>query len=138
MRPLDAVARRLSSAFRKGGARSLTARRHTTGGRFAPASRLILQRSRMVRQPAVNRPFRGFDSFRWSCGTVPLYKRRWAMAIQEQLGPAERIIQTLLSYSDHMVHNRPGIVRADNRLEVGVRWEPVTHKEERGQKTVYQ
>jgi len=59
------------------------------------------------------------------------------MTTNEQLGPAERIIQTLLSYSDHMVHNRPGIVRADNRLEVGVRWEPVTHKEERGQKVVY-
>jgi von Willebrand factor type A domain len=60
------------------------------------------------------------------------------MATNERLGPAERIIQTLLSYSDHMVHNRPGIVRPDNKLEVGVRWEPVTHKEERGQKTVYQ
>src|SRR5262245_41225885 len=60
------------------------------------------------------------------------------MAINEQLGLAERIIQTLLSYTDHMVHNRLGIVRPDNRLEVGARWEPVTHKEERGQKVVYQ
>jgi von Willebrand factor type A domain len=60
------------------------------------------------------------------------------MATNEKLGPAERIIQTLLTYSDHMVHNRPGIVRPDNRVEVGVRWEPVTHREEKGDKVVYQ
>lgn len=57
----------------------------------------------------------------------------------ENLGPAERIIQSLLAYSDHMVHNRPGIVVADARTTVGVRWEPVTHKEEGEpkQKVVY-
>jgi hypothetical protein len=60
------------------------------------------------------------------------------MATNEKLGPAERIIQTLLSYSDHMVHNRPGIVRADKALEAGVRWEPVTHRDEKGNKVVYQ
>jgi hypothetical protein len=58
---------------------------------------------------------------------------------KENLGPAERIIQTLLGYTDHAVHNRPGIVVADNRFNVGVRWEPVTHKEEGDpkQKIVY-
>lgn len=48
----------------------------------------------------------------------------------ENLGPAEKIIGTLLSYTDHAVHNRPGIVVADNRFNIGVRWEPVTYKEE--------
>jgi len=48
----------------------------------------------------------------------------------ENLGPAERIIQSLITYTDHAVHNRPGIVVPDARLNVGVRWEPVTHKEE--------
>lgn len=58
---------------------------------------------------------------------------------KENLGPAERIIQTLLGYTDHAVHNRPGVVVADNRFNVGVRWEPVTHKEEGDpkQKVVY-
>ena len=60
------------------------------------------------------------------------------MAIQkENLGPAETIIQSLLAHSDHMVHNRPGIVVPDRRATIGVRWDPVTHKEENGVKTVY-
>lgn len=58
-------------------------------------------------------------------------------ARRESLGPAERIIQTLLTFSDHMVHNRPGIVTADARFNTGVRWEPVTHKEEDSKKVVY-
>jgi hypothetical protein len=56
---------------------------------------------------------------------------------KEALGPAETIIQSLLAYSDHMVHNRPGVVVPDARATVGVRWDPVTHKEEEGVKTVY-
>lgn len=57
----------------------------------------------------------------------------------ERLGPAERIIQTLLAYSDHMVHNRPGMVVRDGNSVTGVRWTPVTHKEEGDpkQKVVY-
>ena len=55
----------------------------------------------------------------------------------ERLGPAERIIQTLLAYADHMVHNRPGIVSRDVASPTGVHWEPVTHKVEDGQKVVY-
>lgn len=56
---------------------------------------------------------------------------------QENLGPAERIIQSLLTYSDHAYHGRPGIVVPDGRTNVGVRWEPVTHKVENDKKVVY-
>src|SRR5262245_36621977 len=56
----------------------------------------------------------------------------------ENLGPAERIIQTILAYSDHMVHNRPGMVVRDASAVVGVRWTPVTHRLEDGKKVVYQ
>lgn len=56
----------------------------------------------------------------------------------ETLGPAERIIQTLLTYADHMVHNRPGMVVRDTASPVGVRWVPVTHREENGERVVYQ
>jgi Mg-chelatase subunit ChlD len=56
----------------------------------------------------------------------------------EKLGPAEKILQTLLNHTDHMVHNRPGLVTPDARHTIGVRWVPVTHKEENGQKVVYE
>lgn len=56
----------------------------------------------------------------------------------EKLGPAEKILQTLLNYTDHMVHNRPGMVTPDARHTIGARWVPVTHKEENGQKIVYE
>lgn len=59
----------------------------------------------------------------------------------EALGPADRIISSLLAYTDHMVHNRPGMAVPDNRSNVGVRWAPVTHKlegeEGAKQKVVY-
>jgi hypothetical protein len=55
----------------------------------------------------------------------------------ENLGPAERIIQAILTHQDHMVHNRPGMVSTDGRAVLGVRWEPVTHKVEADQKVVY-
>lgn len=48
----------------------------------------------------------------------------------ENLGPAERIIQTLITYSDHAVHNRPGVVVSDTSSPTGVRWEPATFREE--------
>lgn len=41
----------------------------------------------------------------------------------ENLGPAERIIQTLLTYQDHLVHNRPGVVTPDPTSVVGVKWD---------------
>src|SRR5262245_36110423 len=56
----------------------------------------------------------------------------------ENLGPAERIVQTILAYSDHMVHNRPGMVVRDPSAVVGVRWSPVTHQVEDNKKIVYQ
>lgn len=56
----------------------------------------------------------------------------------EALGPAERIINTLTSFTDHVVHNRPGMVVKDGRTRIGVRWNPVTWKEEDGEKVVYQ
>lgn len=46
----------------------------------------------------------------------------------EALGPAERILETLLQHVGHMVHNRPGILREDRNAREGVRWSPVTHK----------
>lgn len=56
---------------------------------------------------------------------------------RENLGPAERIINTLLAYTDHLYHGRPGVVSEDARFNVGVRWEPVTHKVEGTDKVVY-
>jgi hypothetical protein len=47
---------------------------------------------------------------------------------RENLGPAERIINSVLTYTDHLYHGRPGIVVTDARTNVGVRWEAVTHK----------
>ena len=56
----------------------------------------------------------------------------------EILGPVETLIQTLLPYADHMVHNRPGVVTNDPGSVLGVRWEQVTHKvEEDGTCTVF-
>lgn len=56
----------------------------------------------------------------------------------ENLGPVDHIIQTLLSYSDHMVHNRPGYVVKDPSSVTGVRWAPVTSATENGDKVIYQ
>lgn len=61
-----------------------------------------------------------------------------ATAAAEKLGPAEKILQTLLNHQDHMVHNRPGMITPDARHSIGVRWVPVTHKEENGEKVVYE
>jgi VWA domain-containing protein len=49
---------------------------------------------------------------------------------KENLGPAERILQSVLTYTDHLVHNRPGVVVADARFAVGVRWDYATYKAE--------
>jgi hypothetical protein len=60
------------------------------------------------------------------------------MENKETLGPAETIIQSLLTHQDHLYHGRPGIVIPDQRAAVGVRWEPVTHKaSENGERVVY-
>ena len=46
----------------------------------------------------------------------------------ETLGPAERILQALITYNDHMYHGRPGVVSEARGTPTGVRWQPVTHK----------
>jgi len=57
---------------------------------------------------------------------------------KENLGPAEKIIQTLLTYSDHMFHNRPGMVVPDASSVIGLKWSPVTCKTEKdGKQIVY-
>jgi len=56
----------------------------------------------------------------------------------EQLGPAERILQTVLQYVDHASHGRPGVVLPDRGSAIGVRWLPVTHVVEDGDKVVYE
>ena len=57
----------------------------------------------------------------------------------ENLGPAERIIQTILAFSDHLVHNRPGYVVKDLSSVTGLRWSPATTKLDEGtnQKIVF-
>lgn len=55
----------------------------------------------------------------------------------EALGPAERIVQALTAFTDHIIHNRPGIVTQDARQNIGARWHAATWKEEDGQKVVY-
>jgi hypothetical protein len=59
------------------------------------------------------------------------------MTNRENLGPAEKLLNTILPYVDHLFHGRPGAVFPDAREIVKVRWEPVTHKVENGQKNVY-
>ena len=55
----------------------------------------------------------------------------------EDLGPAERLIQSLLTHADHMVHNRPGIVTQDPTTFACVKWEASTYKMEGGEKIAY-
>ena len=54
---------------------------------------------------------------------------------RENLGPAERIIQTLLDHTDHMYHNRPGFVTPAPGSTIGVKWQPAVTKKE-GDKTI--
>ena len=46
----------------------------------------------------------------------------------EALGPAERIVQALTTFTDHIYHGRPGMVSDDARFNTGVRWDFVTWK----------
>lgn len=57
----------------------------------------------------------------------------------ETLGPAERVIQTILTSApvDHLYHGRPGIVTAAPGTVTGVKWEWATFKVEGGQKVAY-
>jgi hypothetical protein len=51
---------------------------------------------------------------------------------KENIGAAERVIQTVLAYTDHMVHNRPGLVQKVQGTATGVRWTFVKHREVEG------
>lgn len=46
----------------------------------------------------------------------------------ERLGPAERVIQTVTSYIDHVFHGRTGIIVRDPTTPVGVKWTPASWK----------
>lgn len=47
----------------------------------------------------------------------------------ENLGPAETVIATLIAYTDHLWHGRPGVVSPDARMRAGVRWDYATSRE---------
>lgn len=56
----------------------------------------------------------------------------------EALGPAERVVQAVSTFTDHLVHNRPGFVVPDARTNIGVRWTQATwRKQEDGSKVVF-
>ena len=56
----------------------------------------------------------------------------------EALGSAERLIAALLTHSDHMIHNRPGIVTPAAGTPVAVSWEAASYKAEpNGEKIAY-
>lgn len=55
----------------------------------------------------------------------------------EALGPAERIVAAVTTWTDHMVHNRPGMVTERRGSATGTRWEPVTWKLEGESKIVF-
>lgn len=55
----------------------------------------------------------------------------------ENLGPADRIINTILSFTDHMVHNRPGVVVSNPHTVTGVSWFPAFWKQEGAVKVIY-
>lgn len=59
------------------------------------------------------------------------------MTVSEKLGPAETIINTLVSLADHAVHNRPGIVATSPSMAVGVHWSPAILKREGDETKVY-
>jgi len=56
----------------------------------------------------------------------------------EGLGPAETVVAAVGRFTDHLVHNRPGVVVADGRTNIGVRWQQATwRKQEDGTKVVF-
>lgn len=48
----------------------------------------------------------------------------------EGLGPAERIVQTLTTFTDHLFHGRPGLVTQDGRTRTGIKWESATKRKQ--------
>lgn len=57
---------------------------------------------------------------------------------RENLGPADQVVKHLLTYKDHLVHNRAGMVVPDRSTVTGVRWVPVTSKLEGGETVIYE
>jgi len=55
----------------------------------------------------------------------------------EALGPAEKIIQTLTNFTDHIYHGRPGVVFKDDNMVTGVRWQRAGWREKDGEKIVF-
>jgi hypothetical protein len=55
----------------------------------------------------------------------------------EALGPAEKIVGALTQFTDHMVHNRTGVVAKSPGNAIGVTWAPAIWKDEDGDKIVY-
>lgn len=55
----------------------------------------------------------------------------------ENLGPAERIIQALIGFTDHLYHGRPGAVMPAQN-PIGVSWSPTTSFTKDGRTTIYQ
>lgn len=56
----------------------------------------------------------------------------------EQLGPAEKIIDTVTRFTDHLVHNRPGFVVPKRDAAIGVSWTQATWRlQEDGTKKVF-
>jgi len=55
----------------------------------------------------------------------------------ENLGPAEKIIQSLLTYTDHMYHHRPGIIKNNSNFAIGVQWSPAFTQTENDKTCVY-
>jgi len=55
----------------------------------------------------------------------------------ENLGPAEVILASLIAYTDHLYHGRPGVLTNDGRTKTGVKWAPATWKEEEGVRVAY-
>ena len=56
----------------------------------------------------------------------------------ENLGPAERVISAISQFTDHLVHNRPGIVVPNAKANIGVRWTQATWRlQEDGSKVVF-
>lgn len=56
---------------------------------------------------------------------------------REDLGPAERIVKTLLDATEHIIHHRPGMMVVNRRAPFGYSWKSVTYKRRRGRKHVY-
>jgi len=55
----------------------------------------------------------------------------------ENLGPAERMINALLTHTDHLYHGRAGMEQPSAAMPTSVSWRPVTTAVENGQTVVY-